>query len=73
MATSLTRRTFLKGSGLAAAGTALAGTLAACSPGGDMQNLETDQNEKKETKLSVTGDEYFCTCSWSCSFCQYNI
>lgn len=38
-----------------------------------MQNLETDQNEKKETKLSVTGDEYFCTCSWSCSFCQYNI
>ena len=37
MATSLTRRTFLKGTGLAAAGTALAGTLAACSPGGDMQ------------------------------------
>ena len=64
MTTSLTRRTFLKGTGLAAAGAA-AGTLAACSPAGDMQNLETDQNEKKETKLSVTGDEYFCTCSWS--------
>ena len=73
MTTSLTRRTFLKGTGLAAAGAAVAGTLAACSPAGDMQNLETDQNEKKETKLSVTGDEYFCTCSWSCSFCQYNI
>ena len=70
MTTSLTRRTFLKGTGLAAAGAAVAGTLAACSPAGDMQNLETDQNEKKETKLSVTGDEYFCTCSWSCSFCQ---
>ncbi|NTU88731.1 MAG: molybdopterin-dependent oxidoreductase [Actinobacteria bacterium] len=66
MRTSLSRRTFLQGTGVAVASAAFVGTLAACGKD-DMQNLETNQG------VEEVGDEFFCTCSWSCSFCQYNI
>lgn len=73
MKASLTRRKFLQGAGIAAAGAAVAGTLASCAPKGEgeMQNLETNQDAALAEGTS--GDKFFCTCSWSCSFCQYNV
>lgn len=70
MGESLTRRSFVKTAGAAATGVAMGCALASCQPSG-MKNLEVD--------TSVAGDaaaeeqEFTCTCSWSCSFCQYHI
>lgn len=63
MKASLTRRKFLQGAGIAAAGAAVAGTLASCAPKGEgeMQNLETNQDAALAEGTS--GDKFFCTCS----------
>lgn len=64
---SLTRRSFVKAAGVATAGVTMSGVLASCG----MQNLETDSDVAANP---ATGEQQFtCTCSWSCSFCQYHI
>ncbi|MEE0706155.1 MAG: molybdopterin-dependent oxidoreductase [Adlercreutzia sp.] len=70
MGESLTRRNFLK-AGAVAAGTAAAFSLSSCAQNTENANLEVD-TELANTSL-VDEQEFFCTCSWSCSFCQYNI
>ena len=67
----MTRRSFMKAAGAVAAGTAMGGALAACSPSQQMQNLEVNSDATAVTL--VDEEEYTCTCSWSCSFCQYHI
>ena len=65
MGNSLSRRDFLKATGVVAAGSALA-----CSLPENMRNLKVDY------AVAATADEeqtYICGCSWSCSFCQYNV
>ncbi|ACV21850.1 Dimethyl sulfoxide reductase DmsA precursor [Slackia heliotrinireducens] len=76
MKESLTRRTFVKGAGVSAAGAAIAGVLASCSQNTgeeaeEMENLEASHEIAE--KPEVEEQEYFCTCSWSCSFCQYRV
>ena len=69
MGESLTRRSFMKAAGTVAAGTALGGVLASCQPAG-MKNLEANPSAASG---SADDQEFTCTCSWSCSFCQYRI
>ena len=85
MGQKLTRRGFMAAAGLA--GTSLA-TLAACSSpqassssaaassaeeeaSSSMANLEA--SSEVALKPEVEEKEFYCTCSWSCSFCQYRI
>lgn len=69
MGNTLTRRNFLKAAGAVAAATATTGALASCTP----------SQSKLEEKTDVAGEEtveekeFTCTCSWSCSFCQYHV
>lgn len=63
----LTRRNFLKAAGATATGAALGCALTSCG----MQNLSVDTDVAGSTEADE--QMYYCTCSWSCSFCQYNI
>ena len=66
MGVSLTRRNFLKVAGASAAASAMVGTLASCKKEeGNLANGTADKSE--------LGEEFTCTCSWSCSFCQYHV
>lgn len=67
MGKSLTRRSFMKAAGAATAGAASIGLITSCA----MQNLEVDTDVAGEQ--SQEGEQFTCTCSWSCSFCQYHI
>lgn len=67
MGESLTRRSFMKAVGAVSAGAAMSGVLASCA----MKNLEVDTDVAEN--LSAEGQQFTCTCSWSCSFCQYHI
>lgn len=61
----LSRRDFLKTTGAVTAGSALA-----CALPVGMRNLKVDY------AVAATADEeqsFTCGCSWSCSFCQYNV
>ncbi|WP_165043968.1 molybdopterin-dependent oxidoreductase [Adlercreutzia sp. ZJ138] len=71
MGESLTRRNFLKGAGAVTASVAAAATLGSCSQDTKNSNLVEDENAAG-VELAEE-QEFFCTCSWSCSFCQYNI
>lgn len=68
MGETLTRRNFLKAAGAIAAGGAAAGTLASCAPS---TNLEENADVAGEELIEE--QEFTCTCSWSCSFCQYHV
>lgn len=70
MGSSLTRRSFMKAAGTVAAGTAMGCALASCQPSG-MRNLEVDTKVAEDP--SADERQFTCTCSWSCSFCQYHI
>lgn len=70
MGKSLTRRNFVKAAAAVAAGTASACALTSCQPSGT-SNLEVDENVAANP--ADLGEEFYCTCSWSCSFCQYRI
>ena len=79
MGDTLTRRSFMKAAGLVAAGTAMGGALAACSntqqaEGPEPKQAEVGQNLAVDEDVElVEEEEFYCTCSWSCSFCQYHI
>ena len=68
MGETLTRRNFLKAAGALAAGSAAAGALASCAPS---NNLE--ENTEVAGEELIEEQEFTCTCSWSCSFCQYHV
>lgn len=84
MVKPLTRRTFVA----SAAGATLA-TLAACSnaqSGSGSSSAEEAASSAEEQEMAnleashevalkpeVEEQEFFCTCGWSCSFCQYRI
>ncbi len=68
MGETVTRRNFLKAAGILAAGSTAAGTLA-CAP--KPGNLEEDPDVVGEDLIEE--QEFTCTCSWSCSFCQYHV
>lgn len=70
MGNSLTRRSFIKAAAAVAAGGAGACALASCQPSGT-SDLEVD--EEIAANPADLGEEFYCTCSWSCSFCQYRI
>ena len=67
MGTSLTRRSFVKAAGTALAAASLSGPLASAQA----DSLEVD--EQAAAGVAAEGEEFTCTCSWSCSFCQYHI
>ena len=69
MRESLTRRSFVKVAGAAAATAALGSKLASQEFG--LGNLAV--NEALAGEAEAEEQEFTCTCSWSCSFCQYNI
>lgn len=71
MGESLTRRNFLKGAGAVAASATAAAALGSCSPGTQNSNLVEDENAAG-VELAEE-QEFTCTCSWSCSFCQYHV
>ena len=64
MKESLTRRSFVKAAGAVTAGGALAGQFG-------LGNLAVNEALAGETEAEE--QEFACTCSWSCSFCQYNV
>lgn len=67
MGETLTRRSFMKAAGGVTAAAATSSMLASCG----MRNLEVDTNVAENP--TPEGDQFTCTCSWSCSFCQYHI
>lgn len=68
MGETLTRRNFLKAAGAIAAGGVASGALVSCAPSG---NLEENSDVAGEGLIEE--QEFTCTCSWSCSFCQYHV
>lgn len=66
MGETLSRRNFLKAAGFTAAGAAAAGSLSACK-----KHLEPEPEVVGEDLIEE--QEFTCTCSWSCSFCQYHV
>lgn len=67
MEKSLTRRSFMKAAGAVTAATAASSLLYGCN----MENLEADGDVAQDP--TSVGEEFACTCSWSCSFCQYYV
>lgn len=70
MGERLTRRNFLKGAGVVA-GAAAMSSLASIAEATENSNLEVD--ESLANAALEEEQEFTCTCSWSCSFCQYHV
>ncbi|MCR5583154.1 MAG: molybdopterin-dependent oxidoreductase [Eggerthellaceae bacterium] len=70
MGENCTRRSFIKRAGATAVGAAMLGSLTACGNSG-MKNLTADSSVAENS--TAEGNEFYCTCGWSCSFCQYRI